>query len=368
MKIIHIVLGKANPNRMNGVNKVVHQLTMAQHATGMEVEIWGITPQLDTPVLTRPFTTRLFKQQRWPFHHDPKLRTALKQEGQNLVIHFHGGFIPVFAGIAKQCRRLGIPYFVTAHGAYNTIAMHKSGHKKRFYFTFIESVFLKHSRAVHCIGASELEALNNLLPEAHGALIPNGHDLENLKKCSTTPAKPFSFGFCGRLRAHTKGLDILLAAFADYSQKEEGKLVIIGDGEDRENLEAMAKELGLGERVQFLGARYGEEKDKLLAGIDVFLHPSRNEGMPGAVLEAAGLSVPVIISEATNLGKAVKEAEAGLVLDANTTHDLAQAMLDARAAATTGVLQAWARNARSMVASQFAWKRIAALHLNMYQS
>ena len=47
MEIIHLILGKANPNRMNGVNKVVHELATTQVEKGISAEVWGIT---DNPV------------------------------------------------------------------------------------------------------------------------------------------------------------------------------------------------------------------------------------------------------------------------------------------------------------------------------
>ncbi|MEM7037808.1 MAG: glycosyltransferase family 4 protein, partial [Bacteroidota bacterium] len=132
-KIIHVVLGKANPNRMNGVNKVVHQLATAQHAAGQQVEIWGITQDLSAPVLERSLKTRLFAAQRLPFAFDSALIAALKAETAPVMVHFHGGFITAFAGLAKALRRNGIPYCITGHGAYNSIAMETSKWKKRLY-------------------------------------------------------------------------------------------------------------------------------------------------------------------------------------------------------------------------------------------
>jgi len=50
MRVIHVVLGKANPDRMNGVNQVVHHLATEQVERGDEVEVWGITadPEAET--------------------------------------------------------------------------------------------------------------------------------------------------------------------------------------------------------------------------------------------------------------------------------------------------------------------------------
>ena len=64
MDIIHIVLGKANPDRMNGVNKVVHQLATKQAASNRSVQVWGITEDLSHNYAERNFKTQLFKKSK----------------------------------------------------------------------------------------------------------------------------------------------------------------------------------------------------------------------------------------------------------------------------------------------------------------
>ena len=62
MKIIHIVLGRANPNRMNGVNRVAHNLATAQVNKGSDVSVWGITASANLPddELERSYKTKWF--------------------------------------------------------------------------------------------------------------------------------------------------------------------------------------------------------------------------------------------------------------------------------------------------------------------
>ena len=369
MKIIHIVLGKANPQRMNGVNKMVHELASAQFESGEQVEVWGLTKNLDSEVAKRSFKTRLFLQKRYPFNWDHSILKELRKEAGKIIVHFHGGFIPAFSRIASALRSAKIPYCLTGHGAYNALAMEKSKWKKRIYYGLIERPLLNGAQAVHCVGASELEALSILLPSASGILIPNGHVIPvRLTKASKAHSGVPVFGFCGRLRAHTKGLDIILEAFAMYRKRFAGQLLIIGNGEDLERLKEMAKKLDVLEDVEFAGAKYGIAKEEMLSQCDVFLHPSRNEGMPGAVLEAAGQGIPVIVSVATNLAGAVSEAKAGIALSRNDAKTLSQAMIRSIVARNLGELPKWANNAKNMVATTFSWRRIAGLFHEMYQS
>ena len=60
MKIIHLVLGKGNPNRMNGVNKVAYQLATTQTEMGHDVTLWGIANDLHKNYPERNFKTVLF--------------------------------------------------------------------------------------------------------------------------------------------------------------------------------------------------------------------------------------------------------------------------------------------------------------------
>ena len=72
MEIIHLILGKANPDRMNGVNKVVYQLTTQQAIAGRKVSIWGISKNTEHNYGERNFETRLFQAFRNPIKIDKK--------------------------------------------------------------------------------------------------------------------------------------------------------------------------------------------------------------------------------------------------------------------------------------------------------
>ena len=76
MDIIHIVLGKANPERMNGVNKVVYELTTKQVEIGLKASVWGITKDKEKNYGERNFETLLFLHQRNPFAISKEMKLA----------------------------------------------------------------------------------------------------------------------------------------------------------------------------------------------------------------------------------------------------------------------------------------------------
>ncbi len=100
-------------------------------------------------------------------------------------------------------------------------------------------------------------------------------------------------GYIGRL-IPAKGLVALLDAFAllDLPSK---KLAIVGEGPQREELEAYAAAKGLRECVSFFGFR--SDRLAFLKGFDVFVLPSRSEGIPRCLMEAMAASVAVLASD-----------------------------------------------------------------------
>jgi glycosyltransferase involved in cell wall biosynthesis len=365
--LIHIVLGKANPERMNGVNKVVYALATEQAQAGWDVAVWGVTANPIVNYPKRAFPTRLFKAHRNPFALDKELEKAIAALTPETVVHLHGGFIPLNYAVAHHLRKNKIPYILTPHGSYNVIAMDKNRTAKETYVRFFERTLLRHAAQIHCLGQSEVAGTQLLLPTAATQLLPYGFEVP----AAALPARSevgltFRVGFCGRLDAYTKGLDALLTGFGLFLQQvPQAELWLIGDGPDRDRLEAAAAALPTGSTT-FFGSQYGNEKLALLAQIDVFAHPSRNEGLPTAVLEAAALGVPCLVTEATNLGAYVQQFACGEVI-ATTDPQQVAAGLGAlhRVTVSTG-RHRMQDQARAMVETAFCWSALLPAYRAMY--
>lgn len=314
MEIIHLILGKGNPERMNGVNKVVHELATRQALAGESVEVWGITPNPVRNYPEREYFTRLYQAQKNPFKLDPKLRKAIHGRIANATFHLHGGFIPAMFAAAMCLKENGIPFVFTPHGAYNTIAMKRSWLRKKLYFALFERRLLKAAHAIHCLGKSEITGLQTVFQNNKSVLIPYGFALAGQKLLAIDPSN-FVVGFCGRIDIFTKGLKELLEGFKSFNdQNPASQLWIIGGGAGEGKLHKIAAELNLGEAIVFFGSKYGDDKNALLQQCDMFAAPSRNEGLPTAVLEAAAMGIPCLVTEATNMGDYIKEHDAGVVI------------------------------------------------------
>jgi glycosyltransferase involved in cell wall biosynthesis len=110
-----------------------------------------------------------------------------------------------------------------------------------------------------------------------------------------------------------KGLDTLIEAFAGVLQEHPGaRLMVAGrEGAQTARLHADIQRLGLGRAVRLLGTR--DDVAELLCAADVFVLPSRWEGLPGAVLEAMALEAPVVASDLPMVREVVSEETARLV-------------------------------------------------------
>jgi glycosyltransferase involved in cell wall biosynthesis len=371
MNIIHIILGKANPNRMNGVNKVVHYLSQAQTQIGNKVEVWGITNNIHNDSYTeRIYSTRFFKQRKLRMIQIPELKSAISKINPDTIVHIHGGFIIEFYWISNILKKNNIPFVFTSHGSYNAVALQTSYRIKRLYFPLFDLPILKQAKSVHLIGQSEYDNLEKLHPGLNRCLVPNGQDLDTNFTKDFDNKKSMTFGFMGRITSFTKGLDILLEAWENFIHLKKGKakLVIMGDGEDIDSLKKTCKEKRIDDSVVFTGSKFGTEKMDLLKQMDVFLHPSRNEGMPGAPLEAASIGIPLIVSKETNLSTYVDNYANGLTLKENNAKNLTEAMNTILMSFKNNSIQEMGHNSKKMILREFEWRIIAEKFNFIYSS
>ena len=89
------------------------------------------------------------------------------------------------------------------------------------------------------------------------------------------------------------------------------ELWLLGDGELRDQMESYAQSLGIQDRVRFLGSQ--ENVYPYLHDADVFVLPSRYEGMPMTVIEAMGTGLPIVASNVGGIPDMVKDGESGLL-------------------------------------------------------
>jgi L-malate glycosyltransferase len=132
-------------------------------------------------------------------------------------------------------------------------------------------------------------------------------------------------GYAGRL-VPIKRLDIFLQAAKQMSTADPSvQFVIAGDGPDAARLRALARELGLDDRVRFLG--YRADIYDAFRAMDVFILCSDHEGLPISLLEAMYLGVPVVARPVGGIPEMIQDGVTGILLRAPDPDCLADACL-----------------------------------------
>ncbi|MCS6861928.1 MAG: glycosyltransferase [Abditibacteriales bacterium] len=156
--------------------------------------------------------------------------------------------------------------------------------------------------------------------------------------------------FVGHL-TRRKGVDVLLKAFAQ-THLPSLRLLIVGDGPEWNPLHTLAAELGVAGRTTFAGAVAWQDLPPYFAACDVFVLPSRSEGMGVVLLEAMASAKPVIGSHVDGIPSLIVPEKNGLLVTAEDDTDLATAL--SRLAADAALRGRLGAAARQMACEQFA--------------
>ena len=245
------------------------------------------------------------------------------------LIHTHGYFADI-CGLTVA-RFLRVPSISTCHGYIGTDA------KLRFY-NRLDVVALRLSRRVFCVSSE----ISNLLIECgipiHNIrVIRNAVEVnckgERVKTLREATRRIFGIrdteillGFSGRLSVE-KGIPVLLEALAALIY--EGlpvKLMIIGDGSERSNIDNLVTSKGLKERVVFTGFR--EDAQELLSALDFFILPSFTEGTPMALLEAMAWGLPVVATAVGEIPAIVSTGKNGILVLPGKADEIVHAIIN----------------------------------------
>lgn len=140
------------------------------------------------------------------------------------------------------------------------------------------------------------------------------------------PEDAFVVAGLGRL-VPVKGFDVLIAALRPLAEAvPSARLVLIGDGPQRDELQVAARDLGVGGRVLVTGVT--SDITGWLAAADVLAAPSRNEGMGRAIVEAMALGLPVVGAEVGGIPAVVADGETGWLVPPGDSLALAAALIE----------------------------------------
>ncbi len=181
---------------------------------------------------------------------------------------------------------------------------------------------------------------------------------------SPLPFHPPALVCLGRL-VHAKGFDLALTALASLRQRFPNiRMVIAGDGPERQRLELQAAELDLGEIVEFKGWVKPSKVFELLDSASLVLIPSRHEGLPQVAIQAAMMARPIVSTRISGLSEVVQHQETGLLIEKGDIHGLTEAIsyLLQNPKASTRMGQ----EARMRAMELFEWEKCVANYERLY--
>lgn len=159
----------------------------------------------------------------------------------------------------------------------------------------------------------------------------NGVKLNEIEVRNDRPfGRPIHIVQVGRLDHRVKGQDILLQAAAELQAcgMEDFKIDFIGGGDSQDYLQHLARELGVADKVEFMGSLPQEYVFAHLRDYDLFVQPSRIDGFALTVAEAMAAKVPVVVSDCQGPYEVIARGRYGRTFRGEDSKDLAKAIAD----------------------------------------
>lgn len=152
-----------------------------------------------------------------------------------------------------------------------------------------------------------------------------------------------------------KGLDILILALKKVLEKIPGlNLIVIGEGEERDNLARLIARYQLTTNIRLVGKK--DNAAQYLPAFDLFVLPSRTEALPYALLEAGTAGLPVIASRVGGIPEIIESGESGALVPAENTHVLADKILELLT--NKDLTQKFGQNLQHKISSNFSRKKM----------
>ena len=364
LKLLHVIPSYLPAVRYGGPMRSVHGLCRALAARGHTVDV--LTTNVDgagesgapvgRPVDLDGVRVRYFRAAVRRLYYAPAMARALSEAVVEAdVVHLHSVFLWPTLAAARRARRAGVPYVVSPRGMLVEDLIRRRGRlRKRAWLLLFERRTIEQAAAVHLTSALErrdLEAFPWRVADTW--TIPNG--IGGVDRAEPAAREPSRVLFLGRIN-WKKGLDRLIRALA---HAPAARLVVAGN--DEENLtpalRRLARELGVHERVAFVGVVEGEAKWELLRTAALLALPSYSENFGNVVLEAWSTGCPVLVTPEVGLAEDVQRHRAGAVCagDPETLGTTLATLL-----ANPAQLQAFGAAGQEAVAREYGWDAIAA--------
>lgn len=264
------------------------------------------------------------------------LKSARIKLPKNSIIHAHRpDHLAAFLFLNRK------PSIVTLHGQQALTVNIRKGYWVRKIYNTLEKFALKRVKKIIAVDSVTKKYYSELYPQHEHKIctIPTGVNTElffpthksEVKKVLGFNESTKLILYVGRIEPPKK-IDVIIKAFSKIVTKDKVyKLVLVGDGISRHEMEELSQKLEISEYVKFLGIRKRSELPILFNAADVSVLISGNEGSPLSVKESLACGIPVVANNVGDIASIVKDDYNGYIVSSDNIEEIADKLMSAAA-------------------------------------
>lgn len=372
MKILMVNTGVFPvPTSRGGAENHVYYLSRSLSKLGIEIDLVsdiGTNAEFDDNIHTHPinlpeysvfekgFLGYMLRHSLGGFYAFKTTRELLKQNNYDLI-HVHGRVAPFLTSRFSK----NIPIVFTLND--DPPVKEQSNYLTyKVSYRLLQETAAK--RATHIIAVhnqQKKELINKGINREKISVIPNGVDIDLFKKTKKDTIDN-KILFVGSLTKR-KGVKYLLEAHSKINNVE---LWIVGDGPERSQLEGIASNLGVDERVIFVSTVSPTKLPDYYSSASIFVLPSLREAFPLSILEAMSCSLPVVASNTSGIPEVIEDEYNGFLTEPANVEQLRSKI--EFLFETPELIRKMGKNARKTIEKSYSWDVIANQTVKVYRN
>ncbi|MCC6934552.1 MAG: glycosyltransferase family 4 protein [Candidatus Yanofskybacteria bacterium] len=259
--------------------------------------------------------------------------------------------------LLKAVARVRVPFLVTLQEG-------KELAQQSWFVRFTRRCIVRRANGVTAI-SSYLAEYARRMGCREVVVVPNGVDVAAMSGGSRVRNPDPTVLTVSRL-VPKNNLEGVIRAFVRVCETiPQARLLIVGDGPLRRGLEELSSALGARERIEFMGSVPHERLPVVYSVADVFVRPSRSEGLGNVFLEAMAAGIPVVASPVGGIPDIVEHERTGLLCDPNDPDDIARQIV--RAMTDAHLREQIVSHASALAAREYDWSVIARRMYAVYE-
>ena len=188
---------------------------------------------------------------------------------------------------------------------------------------------LRSADVVVLLGQESLRAYRTFSPDLNLEVIPNAIELvadPEWKRIPSAQDRPLQLAYVGRLSESKGVFEIIEALRILHERGKDMQLTIAGNGPDEARLCTRVEDLGLQQKVRFMGVVHGKERDRVWNESDLFVFPTYHEALPYSLLESMAARTPALVSRVGAIPDVMEDGVHGLFVQLRNPQALADAI------------------------------------------